>query len=66
MIITKPNVEPDGIYNMTQAAKALQIDRHTLRRYADEGLVKLRIRKAGKRPVVLGSDIIKCWRAVYL
>ncbi len=66
MIITKPDVVPDGMYNVGQAAKALQVDRHTLAKYANEGLIKFRIRKAGRRKVTTGTEIIKCWRAVYL
>ena len=40
MIITRPEVEPDGLYNQTQAAKALHVDRHTIARYANDGFIK--------------------------
>ncbi len=66
MIITKPDVEPDGLYNMAQAAKALHIDRHTIARYADNGYIKFRVRKADKRRITTGTEIIKCWRTMYL
>lgn len=66
MIITKPEVEPTGLYNKTQAAKALQVSRRTLSRYADAGLIKFRVRKAGGHIITTGAEIIKCWRDVYL
>lgn len=66
MIITQPEVEPTGLYNQTQAAKALHIDRHTVAQYAKDGLIKFRVRKAGKRLVTTGAEIIKCWKSVYL
>lgn len=66
MIVTKPNVEPSGLYNQSQAATALGIERHTLKRYADNGLIKCRVRKAGRGLVFTGADIIKCWQSMYL
>lgn len=66
MITTKPEVEPDGLYNQRQAADALRIDRHTLARYAADGLIKFRVRKAGKKKVTTGAEIVKCWRTMYL
>ena len=55
MIITKPEVEPDGLYNQGQAAKALHVDRHTVARYANDGLIKFRVRKAGKVLITTGA-----------
>lgn len=66
MIITRPNVEPNGLYNKKQAAEILKISRTTISRYEDNGLIKFRIRKAGKRKVTTGAQIIKCWETVYL
>lgn len=66
MIITRPEVDPKGLYSMTQAAKALHIDRHTVSRYAANGLIKFRVRKAGRQKVTTGAEIIKCWSAMYL
>ena len=66
MIITKPEVEPDGLYNQWQAAKALHVDRHTVARYANEGLIKFRVRKSGKGLITTGAEIIKCWKSMYL
>ena len=65
MIIDKPIVNPDGLYNQKQAAAALHIDRHTVARYEADGIIKFRIRKAGKAKVTTGADIIKCWQGMY-
>ncbi len=66
MTTSKPNVDPEVLYGVTQAARALEIHRTTVRDYAIQGLIKFRIRKAGRRPVTTGAEIIKCWRAMYL
>ena len=65
MIIDKPIVNPDGLYNQQQAAEALHIDRHTVARYEADGLIKFKIRKAGKAKVTTGAEIIKCWNGMY-
>ena len=66
MIKTRPNVVPDGLYNQRQAADALGVERHTVARYATDGLLKFRVRKAGKQRVTTGAQIIKCWESMYL
>lgn len=66
MITTRPDVTPDGKYNQKQAAEALKIDRHTIKRYAENGIIKFWIRKAGGGKVTTGKEIIKCWENVYL
>ena len=66
MIVTKPDVEPDGLYNQRQAAEALHIDRHTIARYAADGIIKFKVRKAGKTKITTGAEIIKCWKSMYL
>ncbi len=65
MIIDKPIVNPDGLYNQKQAAEALHIDRHTVARYEADGLIKFKIRNAGKAKVTTGAEIIKCWNGMY-
>lgn len=66
MTPTKPQVEPDGLYNQTQAAAALQVERHTVARYEANGYIKFRVRKATKGKVTTGAQIIKCWESMYL
>lgn len=65
MIIDKPIVNLDGLYNQKQTAEALHIDRHTVARYEANGLIKFRVRKADKAKVTTGSEIIKCWNGMY-
>ena len=65
MIITRPKVEPDGLYSINKAAKALHIDRHTMSRYAAKGMIAFRRRKADGRPVTTGKEIIRCWESMY-
>lgn len=66
MITTKPNVEPTGLYNQAQAAVALGVGRHTVRRYELDGCIKFKVRKAGKQKITTGAQIIKCWESTYL
>lgn len=66
MINSRPNVDKDGLYNQKAVAVALDVDRHTVRRYEKLGLLKFRVRKAGRGKVVTGAQIIKCWESMYL
>ncbi len=66
MIISKPDVIPDGLYNQKQAAEALHLDRHTIARYAANGYLKFKVRKAGNGKVTTGAEIIRCWQGMYL
>jgi len=66
MITTKPDVLPTGLYNQRQAADALRVERHTIARYETDGLLKFRVRKAGRGKVTTGAEIIRCWQNMYL
>ena len=65
MRVEKPIVVEDGLYNQKQAAVLLDVDRHTVARYEADGLIKFKIRKAGKAKVTTGAEIIKCWNGMY-
>lgn len=65
MIISKPDINPEGLYTMTQAAEALHVDRHTVARYAKEGRIRFRMRKAGGRKVTTGREIMRCWGTMH-
>lgn len=65
MRIQRPEVIPDGLYSQTQAAKLLEVDRHTVRRYELDGLITFNIRKAGSQKVTTGEEILKCWGSIY-
>lgn len=66
MITTKPLVEFSGLYTQKQAADALHVERHTIKRYEANNLLRFRVRKAGNQKVTSGADIIKCWQSMYL
>lgn len=66
MTCTRPRVEPDGWYNITETAKALGVDRHTVQRYAKQGHLRFSVRKAGRRKVASGKEIVRCWERMYL
>ena len=63
MIIKKPDVDAQGIYNRTQAAKALHVDRHTLARYERQGRIEFSVR--GNARVTTGTEIVRCWSGLY-
>ena len=65
MIITKPDVNPEGFYNLSQTARALHVDRHTVARYAAQGYIHFKRRKLGRVRVTTGAEIIKCWKMIY-
>lgn len=65
MIEVKPDVEPLGFYTQQQAAKALGVCRHTIKRYETEGIMKFFVRKANGRKVTKGSEIIKIWNGLF-
>lgn len=66
MTSERPNVTMDGLYSQSQVARALAIDRHTVKRYEDSGLLKFKVRKANLRKVTTGKQIIKCWENCFL
>lgn len=66
MTVTRPEVQPNGLYNQRQAADALGVERHTVARYEADGLLTFRVRKAGRGKVTTGASIIKCWETMYL
>ena len=57
----KPQVAPDEIYTVEDTCSQLGIDRRTLRRWTAEGSIQSRIRRADKRIVYTGKDIISCY-----
>jgi predicted site-specific integrase-resolvase len=65
MTSKKPNVYPDGLYTQAQAARALGVDRHTIKRYTDSGLLQAKNRKADKRLVIKGTQILAVWGRLY-
>lgn len=66
MVTTKPDVNPIGMYNQSQTAAVLGVDRHTIKRWEDNGYIAFKVRKTNKQKVTTGQQIIKCWEATYL
>lgn len=64
MIVKKPDVEADGLYNVSQTANALNVDRHTVTRYARQGRIRFLPRCGVK--VTTGADIIRCWQGLHI
>lgn len=56
-----PQVATEGLYGMTDAARALGITRNTLRKYAEGGYISFYVRKSNRRRVTTGKEIIKLW-----
>ena len=65
MIQNKPNVAPEGRYELKQAAASLEIDRSTLLRYTYKGKIRCSIRKSNGRRIWTGAEIIRFWKAEY-
>lgn len=63
MTTTKPNVDENGKYSIGETAKALEVSRQTVKRYADNGMLKCGIWRHNGRKFFYGSEIIRFWRA---
>ena len=61
MIATKPEVAVDGWYTQAQTARVLGVDRHTIKKYTVNGLLKSRIRRADKKELINGKQILQFW-----
>jgi len=62
----KPKVTLDGRYTQADVSRVLGIDRHTVLSYERQGLLKFRVRKAGRRKVTTGAEIVKCWTNCFM
>lgn len=65
MVSEVPDVTETGHYNVTQAAKALGIDRKTLYRHTAMRHIKCHRHKYTGRPFYKGADIVRFWGAQY-
>jgi predicted site-specific integrase-resolvase len=66
MIATKPDIDPQRRYSQREAAEILKVERHTIKRWEDNGCIRFMIRKAGRQKYTTGQQILKCWEAIYL
>lgn len=62
MIQTVPQVAETGLYNISDAARALGITRKTMRKYADGGFIAFHVRRVNNRRVITGKEILRLWR----
>lgn len=58
-----PQVKESGKYSISETAKALELSRQTVRKYADEGILKCGYWRHNGRRFFYGSEIIRFWRA---
>lgn len=65
MITSKPDITPDGYYQMNAAAQALQISRTSLHRYTEKGIIKASVRRVNGRRIWKGSELLKLWYYIY-
>ena len=63
MTTTRPNIDPNGRYGVTDTAKILKIHRTTVWRWVDKGWLKPMLRKINNRTFFRGCDIIAAWDA---
>ncbi|MGV8133748.1 MAG: helix-turn-helix domain-containing protein [Mangrovibacterium sp.] len=65
IIATEPQCIDSARYNTNETAKILGLHINTVRRHADEGLIRFGIRKANNRRFFFGHEIKRYWRAQY-
>lgn len=65
MVNNSPDVTDTGHYNVTQAAKALGIDRKTLYKHTRMNHIKCHRHRYTHRPFYIGIDIKRFWGAQF-
>lgn len=61
MTTTRPDINPEGLYELKDAAAALAISRSTLHRMTERGDIKARVRRVNGHRIWKGSDLIRLW-----
>jgi excisionase family DNA binding protein len=64
MTAIEPEVPLTGRYSMTEAAAILGISRQTLYNWCEQGLIQYCERRVNKRRIILGREIIRCFKAL--
>lgn len=57
------NLKPQGLYNESEAARLLGVNRSTLQRWRQAGKIKVRYRRINGLPVYRGADLIAKYNA---
>lgn len=60
----RPNVALEGRYSINEVTAMLGINRSTLRRYTDRGLIKCGRWRTNGRPFYTGRAVLQLWMAV--
>lgn len=66
-MVANPNIDPNGVYGITLAARTLGISRDTLKRYEETGRIRLHARKNSTGRLVRaykGKDLLKLWNTL--
>lgn len=65
MVETEPKIPLGARYELRQTAALLGVDRSTILRWTNLGLMSCSIRRTNHRRVWTGAEIIRVWRANY-
>ena len=63
MTETKPYINVNSRYSISQTAKLLGIHRNTLRNYTNRGAIRCYVRPLSYKKFYLGQDILKFWQS---
>jgi predicted site-specific integrase-resolvase len=55
MVPVKPVCEPDRRYSQREAAELLGVERHTVKRWEQDGCIHFNVRKAGRTKFTTGE-----------
>lgn len=64
MIKVKPSVNPQGRYQISDTAGALEVHISTVDRWTRAGIMKCGIRRTNGRRVWTGEEIIRVWQTM--
>ena len=64
MVKNEPEVSPTARYELKDASEALGIHKSTLLNWTKKGHIKAGVRKVNGRKVWLGSELVRCWKAM--
>ena len=65
MVNMCPNVPDEGRYSIAEAATILGVNRSTLLRHSELGLIKFGLRRSNARKFYVGREINRYWKAMY-
>ena len=65
MTTTRPQIDPNGLYESAAACKALGVSRQYLSSKARSGQIAYKVRRSNGRRIYKGSDLMKLWLWVY-